>query len=187
MNTSQQLCLFLLLLEGCIPKDEVNVKSVKTAQMQLQTSTHLIHSTQGTQLPVVITTGGKEGTGLLPPGWSLHFCLHTGSRIHWKDIVEMQSNKIRNKRAKTYNGNRAIRNVIKITQWNMGYNRWENKRVDIEVLTQEKTPDLLFITEANLFDTLPEYQRHIQGYKMYIPEAMMRKHKYGKDSATSQR
>ena len=39
----------------------------------------------------------------------------------------MTSNKARNKNIKSYNGNRSIRNIIKLAHWNMGNSKWEKK------------------------------------------------------------
>ena len=69
------------------------------------------------------------------------------------------------------------RNWVKIAHWNMGNKFWQNKRTEVEAVILEKTPDLLFISEANLMETVPEEKRFIEGYTMYLPLTMM-KHKY---------
>ena len=92
----------------------------------------------------------------------------------------MISNKARNKRIKSYNGNRMIRNILKLAHWNMGNLKWEKKRLEIEALALDKSPDILLISEANLWKSLPEEERNIRGYNLYFPQAMMVKHGYAR-------
>ena len=82
------------------------------------------------------------------------------------------SNKARNKLAKCYNGNGKLRHTINIMHWNAGNKHWKRKIEEIEALTIEKMPDLLFITEANLMDSTPEAQRLIPGYNITLPLTM---------------
>ena len=42
----------------------------------------------------------------------------------------------------------------------------------IEALIQDKNPDILFISEANMISTVTKEQRHIEGYKMVLPNTM---------------
>ena len=42
-----------------------------------------------------------------------------------------------------------------------------------------KTPDLLFVSESNLMETLPEMERQIEGYSLHLP-LTMRKHRYAR-------
>ena len=77
------------------------------------------------------------------------------------------SNKQRNRRKSTYNGNRIVRNIIKLSHWNAGNAKWENKQTEIEALLMDKSPDLLFVTETNLWDSVPDYQRNINGYNLH--------------------
>ena len=81
---------------------------------------------------------------------------------------------------KAYNGNRVLRNLIKIGHWNAGNGAWDKKRIELEALLLQKTPDLLFVSEANLWDTLLDSMRNINGYDLVIPQAMMNKHKYAR-------
>ena len=92
----------------------------------------------------------------------------------------MTSNKVRNRYMRSYNGNRMIRNVVKLAHWNVGNARWEKKTLEIEALVLEKSPDILFISEANMWQSLPEDQRNIPGYQLHYPQAMMAKHGYAR-------
>ena len=49
----------------------------------------------------------------------------------------------------------------------------------MEALILEKSPDVLFVTEANLLDTTPDHDRYIVGYEMHLP-ATMTKHHYSR-------
>ena len=42
----------------------------------------------------------------------------------------------------------------------------------IETLIQDKNSDILFINEANMMSTVTKEQRHIEGYKMVLPNTM---------------
>ena len=43
-----------------------------------------------------------------------------------------------------------------------------------------KTPDILFITEANMWATLPDYLKYIHGYQLFVSQAMLLKHNYAR-------
>ena len=58
---------------------------------------------------------------------------------------------------------------MKLSHWNAGNAWWENKQTEITALTQEWDPDLLFISEANLRETITQEERHIQGYYIIVP------------------
>ena len=77
------------------------------------------------------------------------------------------------------NGNREIRNIIKITHWNMGSKKWEKKLTEVDALILEKSPDLLFLSEANLYKSLPENLRQVEGYSLHLP-LTMNKHHYSR-------
>ena len=119
-----------------------------------------------------------------------------GTRIDWRqDILRLEGqegklvrvsytfvlpHKIRNKKMKSYNGNRVVRNILKLAQWNIGNSKWESKRLEIEALALEKSPDIILISEANLWRSLPEEERSIAGYNLHFPTAMMNKHGYAR-------
>ena len=96
----------------------------------------------------------------------------------WKERIKLTSRKITNRLRRAYNGNRGARNSVQIAHWNLGSCKWERKKTEIEALLLEKDPDIIFISEANLYQDLPEYERQIRGYDMYLPDSMMIKHKY---------
>ena len=75
------------------------------------------------------------------------------------------------------NGNITIRNILKILHWNAGNALLQNKLTELEALILEKTPDILFVSEANLMATLPVDERQIVGYSLHLP-GTVEKHKY---------
>ena len=103
-------------------------------------------------------------------------CLVDGRVNKWGSKTHWISHKIRNKLVKASNGNRNENKIVKILHWNLGNKLWQNKKVIIEALILERTPDLLFISEANLMDTLPADERNLPGYELLLPSTM-EKHK----------
>ena len=95
--------------------------------------------------------------------WS-HSVKIDGKLVKWRQEGNWMSNKVRNRRIKMQNGNRDSRNLLKIYHWNMGSSLWVNKKVEIDALILEKNPDLFFISEYNLYDSVPIFARHIEGY-----------------------
>ena len=80
-------------------------------------------------------------------------------------------NKLRNRRMREVNGN-SFRKVLTVVHWNTGNKFWQRKREMVEACIQEKNPDIIFISEANMMSTVPEEQRQIGGYKMVLPNTM---------------
>ena len=78
--------------------------------------------------------------------------------------------KMRNKKVKATNGN--ISKTLNIIHWNLGSRYWGNKTEEIQILVDEMKPDLVFISEANLFSGLSEHERIILGYKLVITRSM---------------
>ena len=120
----------------------------------------------------------NDRTYVLVGSWSNVYS-NNDKLVKWKARSLWLSNKLRNKQIKITNGNRENRNIIKITHWNMGNKKWENKMTEVDALILEKTPDIIFLSEANLFQTLPEHLRQIEGYKLHLPLTMI-KHKYAR-------
>ena len=131
-----------------------------------------------TEISTISQCNPNIGTDILMGSWSNNF-RKNDKIVKWKSRSLWLSNKLRNKKIKTTNGNREIRNIIKITHWNMGNKKWENKMTEVDALILEKTPDIIFLSEANLFQTLPEHLRQIEGYKLHLPLTMS-KHKYAR-------
>ena len=75
------------------------------------------------------------------------------------------SNKARNSLIKQMNGNR--KNSIKVQHWNLGSRHWQKKIEDIQLLVDKHKPQVLFISEANLYSTVPEYKTVIECYDLY--------------------
>ena len=80
------------------------------------------------------------------------------------------TNKDRNKKVKTYNGNRKT--SINIMQWNLGSKHWFRKRDEIQLLVDEQSPYFVFITDANLFSDNPSHQMEIEGYTLIKAKTM---------------
>ena len=81
------------------------------------------------------------------------------------------SNKERNKRVKSKNGN-GQNKILKLYHWNIGSRQWQRKIEDIEMLILEKDPDIFIVSEANLMSEITEDQRSINGYDMIFPNTM---------------
>ena len=77
------------------------------------------------------------------------------------------SNKRRNKNIKSSNGNGT--NSILVAHWNLGATHWKRKVNQIQLLVDEKSPDFLFLSEANLYNSTADYESLIQGYKINKP------------------
>ena len=113
-----------------------------------------------------------DSTGL----WIEYF-LMSGKPIRWKSNKLWISNRLRNRAVGATNGNRMNRNILKLVHWNMGSKRWERKKTEIDALILDKSPDLLYTSEANLMKMLPNFDRQIEGYRLYLPDTM-EKHNY---------
>ena len=81
------------------------------------------------------------------------------------------SAKIRNRNVRMKNRNR-FNSCLKVVQWNMGNKHWPKKLDEIELLTMEIKPDLLFVTEANLYQGTPDHEMQIPGYELVLPKSM---------------
>ena len=73
-----------------------------------------------------------------------------------------------NKVMKVYNGNIKSHN-IKVMEWNIGNKKWRNKVTEVQALVNEYSPDICFITEANMHNDTPEDFRVIPGYTLEYP------------------
>ena len=77
------------------------------------------------------------------------------------------SHKKHNKNIKIKNGNG--KNTTTISHWNLGSKRWQNKIALIQAMVDSSRPDLIFISEANLYELTPDYATAIVGYKIVKP------------------
>ena len=91
-----------------------------------------------------IISGMKMKTGTSTVQYRSAILTQSGN-IFGMEYSLMTTNKARNKNIKSYNGNRSIRNIIKLAHWNMGNSKWK-KRLEIEALTLEKSPDILIVS-----------------------------------------
>ena len=99
-------------------------------------------------------------------------------KLSWRKTTGFIGNKLQNRNMRAYNGNHTFRNNVQFAQWNMGRGNWESKMVELEAQLLLRSPDIIYITEATLHQSVPEYARQIRGYQMFIPEDMMEKHEY---------
>ena len=65
----------------------------------------------------------------------------------------LTSNKIRNRRIKSMNGNGN--NSVNSVHWNLGPRFWINKVEDLQLLVDDVQADIFFISEANLWADTP--------------------------------
>ena len=82
----------------------------------------------------------------------------------------LMTHKLWNRIQRAMNGNRV--NQLKIVHWNVGPRLWKNKLDDIEALLTEFTPDLCFISEANLWQGTMAHEMEIPGHTMILPDTM---------------
>ena len=80
----------------------------------------------------------------------------TGQNTHSAQNSWGKSNKVKNKIMHAANGNRTNK-ILKIFQWNMGSRAWTKKQDEIQLIIDEINPDLMYITEANIYKDDPEY------------------------------
>ena len=85
-------------------------------------------------------------------------------QIKTSDPIWKLSPKKRNKQIKSKNGN--INSTIKITHWNAGSGHWVNKRTEIQNIIDSRKPDILLLSEANLFLENLSHEICIPGYKL---------------------
>ena len=140
---------------------------------QLVTAQHIVHDTVRFWSPT------EEVSPMLSDrsGGSSAGCITIdGRRIQWRTRPLLMSNKLRNREIHAMNGNRLIRTIIKVAYWNIGNGLWENKRTEIELLILEKSPDILFIAEAYIGESLQDHERHIEGYKLHYPGTLSKHH-----------
>ena len=89
-----------------------------------------------------------------------------------RNRASYQSHKERNKSKKIENGNGRMKKALKIVQWNLGAKRWENKIGTMKHLIDDFDPDLICISEANLFTEVEDHLRVIPGYKLILTDTM---------------
>ena len=83
-----------------------------------------------------------------------------------------RSSKSTNSLMHAMNGNG--KKAIDITHWNLGSKLWFNKSVHIQLLVDEKCPDILFISEANIYDYMEDHELLIDGYTLLLPKTMQK-------------
>ena len=76
--------------------------------------------------------------------------------------VFLPATKLQNRLQRAYNGN-GNGNQVSLIHWNMGPKYWSRKFHDIEVVTQQYSPDIFSISEANLLHNLTDYEKNIPG------------------------
>ena len=68
---------------------------------------------------------------------------------------------------KIANGNG--RKAVTVAHWNLGSTQWKRKVNTIQAEVDLHKPDLIYISEANMYESTPEYETRIVGYKIYKP------------------
>ena len=106
-------------------------------------------------------------TESVPDSWLAHPTIE-----NWRTYPCVQSSKLRNKSVKIVNGNRNSFKQLSVMHWNLGARHWTNKLVELEALVTGKNPDLLFVSESNLWADVSHEDMHIPGHKIYLPAAM---------------
>ena len=56
---------------------------------------------------------------------------------------------------------------MKVTHWNAGSKHFKNKLVEIQDFLASRKPDILFISEANVFSSNLDEELVTPGYKMH--------------------
>ena len=79
------------------------------------------------------------------------------------------SQKLMNKMTRSRNGNIKKFTQIKVIHWNGGSRLWLNKLNEIEALLSQKSPDICFISESNLWDNTSDVEHNIPGYTLILP------------------
>ena len=92
--------------------------------------------------------------------------------VRWKPNVSWISSKLMNKAIKSTNGNRTQNSNLNVVHWNGGAKKWINKKLEIESLLSEKSPDVCYISEANLWDDDDIEDKDIPGYRIVLPNTM---------------
>ena len=77
--------------------------------------------------------------------------------------IRIKSHSKRNKLVQITNGNG--RKTISILHWNMGSRNYINKTDEARQLLAEKNPDILIVSEVNLFSDATLEQKLIVGYQ----------------------
>ena len=135
----KNLLLLLLLSDSLLPNEWKLKIEVRQEQTQSEYLTSLIHwENKLFDASLLTIEHGWKYTQLLPDGWI--------SRT-WEPVLF--SNKVKNKAMKSYNGN--IKTTINVIHWNMGNTYWIHKTDEIEAAINEYSPDLFYISEANIF------------------------------------
>ena len=115
---------------------------------------------QDTERDTAPNQDGRRTTNCLKTGWKVY-----SGTLETKDLKNWGlAAKTRNRRIKTINGN--TKNSISILHWNLGNKNWENKILEVQAMVDELTPDVCFISEANLFNDKPDHLCMIEGYNL---------------------
>ena len=118
--------------------------------------------------------------GFLPDNWS-HEQIVVNLPTNWTDEIKWRmahsdiwciSSRKRNNEIRCINGN--IRKAVTVVHWNMGNKFWRNKVPDIQHMLQDRSPDIAFISEANIFSSDKDYELHIPNYKLIMSKTMNR-------------
>ena len=93
--------------------------------------------------------------------------------VRWRMTKIHLSGKMMNRLIKSRNGNINGPSKLKIIHWNGGGRLWQNKLIEVEHLVREYSPDICYISEANLWQNLDEIDMNIPGYSIHLPNTMI--------------
>ena len=136
-----------------------NVQNIKTKKCQPTDS----------DTPDLIKTGCVTVSGLARPKKLTGQKKYKIKKDYNLAQKPVKSAKMRNKEKKAENGN--ISKSFKVTHWNSGSKHWKNKINEIQVILDTRRPDLLIVSEANVFNTNQDYELVTPGYVMLKTKA----------------
>ena len=73
---------------------------------------------------------------------------------------------------KMQNGNGKFSKNITVIHWNIGAKGWEKKKLEMETVIMQFSPDIFAISEAYMRTDLSEQQKQVTGYKMILPRTV---------------
>ena len=78
--------------------------------------------------------------------------------------------RIRNNLKRSTNGN--IHSNVNIIHWNSGNKKWVNKRNEISQILMDLKPDIMFVSEANIFVEDQDHEICIPGYELLTSNSL---------------
>ena len=164
MTYLRVLPLVISLLLNC--RSEKETENLKSNRWNFIWTHEPVNISAIVNLNGLITSGGYVTVSPLGSTTWIDTCTRTR--------ILLMSKRNMNKLQHATNGNVQGRNVLTLSHWNLGSRQFQNKVEEIEILTGELQPDLLYISKANLMKNTPEYSYQIEGYDVILPRTMDR-------------